>query len=110
VNRGGHNILEPAALGKPVLFGPHMQNFRAAAQALTEAGAGFVARDGQDLGCLAVRLLSDRTAYTVAATCARHVVQSNRGALEKTLRLIDPVLLNDHAAAAPVPRAPRVPS
>ena len=73
VPRGGHNVLEPAALGKPVLFGPHMDNFRAAAAALTSAGAGFVAGDGQALGDLAVRLLADRAGYRVASAMALRV-------------------------------------
>jgi len=92
VPRGGHNVLEPAALGKPVLFGPHMDNFRAAAEALTAAGAGFVARDGQALGELAVRLLADRTGYRVASAMAARVVEANRGALERTLALLEEIL------------------
>ncbi|OLC54411.1 MAG: hypothetical protein AUH92_04110 [Acidobacteria bacterium 13_1_40CM_4_69_4] len=89
VPRGGHNVLEPAALGKPVLFGPHMDNFRAAAEALTSAGAGFVARDGQALGDLAVRLLADRAGYRVASAMALRVVETNRGALERTLAMLE---------------------
>jgi len=92
VPRGGQNILEPAALGKPVLFGPHMENFRSAAAALTEAGGGFVARDGRQLADLAVRLLTDRAGARVAGTMARRVVESNRGALEHSIRLIEEVL------------------
>ncbi len=88
VARGGHNLLEPAALGKPVLFGPHTDNFRAIARALTDAGAGFVARDGRELGALAVNLLSDRVAYAVASTMARKVVEANRGALDRTLAML----------------------
>ena len=92
VPRGGHNVLEPAALGKPVLFGPHMDNFRAAAEALTAAGAGFVARDGQDLGDLAVRLLTDRAGYGVSSAMALRVVEANRGALRKTMAMLEEVL------------------
>ena len=92
VARGGHNILEPASLGKPVLFGPHMENFREPARALAEAGGGFVARDGAELGRLAVRLLSDRTAWAVASAMARRVVEANRGAMGRTLMALQEVL------------------
>lgn len=92
VPRGGHNILEPAALGKPVLFGPHMENFSEPARALTDAGGGFVARDGAELGRLAVRLLSDRPAYRVACDMATRVVEANRGAMDRTLEVVEELL------------------
>jgi len=85
-------VLEPAALGKPVLFGPLTDNFRAASEALVSAGAGFVARDGEELGRLLVRLLDDRAGYRVASTMARRVVETNRGALLKTMTLIEEAL------------------
>ncbi len=89
VPRGGQNVLEPAALGKPVLFGPSMDNFRSAAAALAEAGAGFMARDAGELADLAVHLLTDRTASRVAGTMARRVVEANRGALGRTILMIE---------------------
>jgi 3-deoxy-D-manno-octulosonic-acid transferase len=90
--RGGQNLLEPAALGKPVLFGPHVENFRAAAQALLAAGGGFVARDATELGALATRLAGDPVARGAAGEGARAVVEANRGALARTLRAIDQAL------------------
>ncbi len=87
--RGGQNLLEPAALGKPVLFGPHVENFRAAAKSLLAAGGGFVARDATELGALAVRFAGDPAARSAAGTGARAVVEANRGALARTLRAID---------------------
>jgi 3-deoxy-D-manno-octulosonic-acid transferase len=91
VPRGGQNVLEPAALGKPVLFGHHVENFGAAARALAEAGAGFAARDGEELAALALRLAEDATARRVASTMARRVVAANRGAMDRTLALLDEV-------------------
>jgi 3-deoxy-D-manno-octulosonic-acid transferase len=93
VPRGGQNVLEPASLGKPVTFGPHMQNFRAAAEALVDAGAGFVARDGDELARCLLRLLEDRAGYRVASTMAARVVEANRGALPRTMAMIEETLL-----------------
>ena len=98
VPRGGQNILEPAALGKPVLFGPHMENFRAAEEALRTAGAGFVVRNGEEMGRLAVRLLSDQSFRDTAAGAAGRVIQTNRGAMERTLALIRAVIPSISAA------------
>jgi 3-deoxy-D-manno-octulosonic-acid transferase len=92
VARGGQNVLEPASLGKPVVFGPHTENFRAASEALVDAGAGFVARDGDELGRLLLRLLGDRAGYRVASTMAVRVVEANRGALPKTMAMIEEAL------------------
>lgn len=92
VPRGGQNVLEPASLGKPVTFGPHMQNFRAAAEALVDAGAGFMAHDGEELARCLLRLLEDRAGYRVASTMAARVVEANRGALPKTMAMIEEAL------------------
>ncbi len=89
VPRGGHNVMEPAALGKPILFGPHMENFSSAARALAEAGAGFVARDAEELATLVLRLAGDPAARRVASAIARRVIETNRGAMDRTLALIE---------------------
>ncbi len=105
VSRGGQNVLEPAALGKPVLFGPQTQNFRAAAAALVEAGAGFVARDGRELAELVVRLARDRLAARAAGERGRLVVEANRGALDRTVALLAPLLEPPSGPSAPAAAA-----
>lgn len=91
VPRGGHNVMEPAALAKPVLFGPHMENFSSAAVALRDAGAGFTARDAEELAALVLRLATDPVARRVASSMALKVVEKNRGAMDRTLALIEEV-------------------
>jgi 3-deoxy-D-manno-octulosonic-acid transferase len=91
VPRGGHNVMEPAALARPVLFGPYMENFSSAAAALTDAGAGFTARDGEQLAALVLRLATDPVARRVASSMALKVVETNRGAMDRTLALIEKV-------------------
>jgi 3-deoxy-D-manno-octulosonic-acid transferase len=89
VSRGGQNPLEPASLGRPVLFGPDMENFADAARALVAAGGGFVVRDGGDLGRQAARLLADAGARRAAGEAARRAVESGRGALPRTLAFLE---------------------
>ena len=85
VPRGGQNLLEPAALGCPVLFGPRVDNVRAAAEALVAAGGGFRAADAAELTALVVRLGTDPVARSAAGDRARAVVDRERGTLERTL-------------------------
>jgi len=59
VPRGGQNILEPAAWGKPVLFGPSMEDFREARDLLVRAGAGFEVRNERELVTRAAELFAD---------------------------------------------------
>jgi 3-deoxy-D-manno-octulosonic-acid transferase len=88
VPRGGQNLLEPAAVACPVLFGPLVDNWRAAADALLRAGGGFMVRDGAGLAAEVARLAADPGARAQAGARALAVVESNRGALERTLDLL----------------------
>jgi 3-deoxy-D-manno-octulosonic-acid transferase len=88
VPRGGQNLLEPAALGRPVLFGPHVENWRAAAEALLLAGGAVAVRDAADLAAKVVRLAGDPREMAETGARARAVVEANRGALDRTLELI----------------------
>src|SRR5208337_2554043 len=62
VPTGGHNILEAAYWAKPVVFGPHMENFRDIARLFLEAGACVQVQDAQELAALALNLFGDQPA------------------------------------------------
>jgi 3-deoxy-D-manno-octulosonic-acid transferase len=79
-NLGGQNLIQPLAHGVPVVHGPHMFNFRSAAEISVVAGASFVATDATAIVVIVRELLSDATRYARASQAAREVVAENRGA------------------------------
>ena len=89
---GGHNLLEPAALGLPILTGPHYSNSEDIAKLLIARGALEVVHDAAQLAQRLAVLLSDPKERERIGQCARNSIADNRGALKKLLRLIDPVL------------------
>ncbi|MBI5450313.1 MAG: lipid IV(A) 3-deoxy-D-manno-octulosonic acid transferase [Gammaproteobacteria bacterium] len=96
VATGGHNILEPAALSRPVLFGPHMYNFSAASQLLLAAGAARqLPSTARAVASAVTELLADSTLRTRMGEAGARVVAENRGALERTVQLLIPFLDKD---------------
>jgi len=85
---GGHNVLEPASVGVPVLFGPHTEHFADPAERLERAGGGRRVRDGEALGRALVAWLEQPAERAAAGAAARAVVEENRGALERSLDLL----------------------
>ena len=83
---GGHNVIEPALFGKPVVFGPHMQNFRDAAGLLTRAGGGIQVPDGGAALVGALRaLLVDEADRRVRGEAAWRAVSLHQGACQRTV-------------------------
>jgi 3-deoxy-D-manno-octulosonic-acid transferase len=89
VDTGGHNVLEPALLGLPVLFGPHMFNFTEASQRLLEAEAAWQVTDAAALATAVDRLLADPELRRAVGQRGRAVVERHRGALAALLRCIE---------------------
>jgi 3-deoxy-D-manno-octulosonic-acid transferase len=85
---GGHNLLEPAALGLPVLSGPNQFSSPQVAQALTEAHALIIVHSAAELAEELLRLLRDPTARAKQGAAARAVIDANRGARVRLLELI----------------------
>lgn len=84
-DQGGHNPLEPAALGKPVLLGPHMENAREIAQQLLHCEAARRVGDQPEFLRAAQQVLSDGVLRDNMGQAGKNLVQQNRGALELTL-------------------------
>lgn len=86
---GGHNILEPAVYGKPIVFGPHMENFREIADGFVAAGAAVRLDDARDLEETLVDLLGDPVRRARLGAAARALVEANRGAKDKTMAVLE---------------------
>lgn len=80
---GGHNLIEPAAWGVPVLTGPHLFNFAEVASKLTEAGGLKLCKNDTELATAIIDLLQNAGARQRLADAARSVADANRGALLK---------------------------
>ena len=89
---GGHNLLEPAALGLPVIAGPYQFNSPDVARALAQRGALITVHDAQELSQAVARLLADADLRARLGDAARAAIDSHRGALARLLRVIDGVL------------------
>jgi 3-deoxy-D-manno-octulosonic-acid transferase len=92
VPTGGHNVLEPALLGLPVLFGPHMFNFTEAGERLLAANAAWRVADAAALADVTDRLLADPETRRAAGQRGRAMVERHRGALAALLAGIEALL------------------
>ena len=97
VDAGGHNILEPAVFGKPIVFGPYMQNFAEIAQTFLDNGAAIQLRSGRELEPVLVELLADPVRRASLGAAARALVEANRGARGKSLAAIAQLMPSDGA-------------
>jgi 3-deoxy-D-manno-octulosonic-acid transferase len=92
VPAGGHNILEPARYGKPIVFGPHMQNFGEIAETFVANGAAIQVRSEGEFEDTIVSLIGDPVRRARVGAAARALVESNRGAGDRTLAVIGDLL------------------
>ncbi len=85
---GGHNLLEPAAVGTPVVSGPHLHNFSDIARQLGDAGALRVGADAEAVATILAGLLGDAGERQHMIDAGLQLVQAGRGALQRTLDAI----------------------
>jgi 3-deoxy-D-manno-octulosonic-acid transferase len=92
VPQGGHNLLEPASFGHPVLFGPHMDDFVLMSQLLVESGGGQVVKDADDLFEALKNILTDPSLCDNMGRKAAEYVEMNQGALKRVVAHLGPYL------------------
>lgn len=88
VKVGGHNLLEPAAMRKPVIFSRYMFNFKEISEALIAEGGGVMVRDKDQLLVECDRLLADKELAKRMGEKAFRVIELNSGAAQKTIEAV----------------------
>jgi 3-deoxy-D-manno-octulosonic-acid transferase len=92
VPEGGHNLLEPASFGCPVLFGPHVEDFKNMAELILESGGGIQVQDPQQLLRAVVDLMSQPQKRNAMGVKAKQFVESNQGAVARVIAEISEIL------------------
>lgn len=92
VREGGHNMLEPAALGLPVLYGRHIFDFAEIGARLREVGAGREVDSAAELASVVVEYLRDANLRHSTGEKGRAFVERNRGALARLMEIIDSLM------------------
>ncbi len=90
--RGGQNMIEPAAFGAAVVFGPHTWNFRDVVDRLVGAGGAVQVADAAELESAVRRVLADAGERRRLGSAAREFVLRQQGATEQTVALLDELL------------------
>jgi 3-deoxy-D-manno-octulosonic-acid transferase len=108
VSAGGHNILEPALFGKPVVVGPHMENFAEIADVFLANDAAVQVRSERELDEAIISLMGDPVRRARLGAAARALIDANRGAKEKTMAVVTSLLTPDAREPGAVVRPFRV--
>ena len=101
VPAGGHNVIEPASWGRPVVFGPHMENFAEIAELFLANRAARQVASAGELAPVLAELLAERRQRAELGIAARSLVEANRGAAARSL--------DEIAAVLPPPGVPAPP-
>ena len=92
VAQGGHNPLEPAARGVPVIFGPHMEDFSEIGEQLTRRGVAVTVEDVDDLVSVVSKFLRDKQYHDRAAAAAVKLINENSGVAAAHLEMLEKLL------------------
>jgi 3-deoxy-D-manno-octulosonic-acid transferase len=99
-NRGGQNMIEPAAYGAAVSFGPNTRNFRDIVEQMLSDRAAVVVADSRELTSFVRRCLTDATFAETLGARARALVARQLGATARTCKLLSPLIEGTHAKTA----------
>jgi 3-deoxy-D-manno-octulosonic-acid transferase len=108
VAAGGHNILEPAFYGKPIVFGPHMENFAEIADTFLANDAAIQVQSPHELDEAIIGLMGDPVRRARLGAAARALIDANRGAKEKTMAVVTALLPPEDRGRGAVVRPFRV--
>ena len=89
---GGHNLLEPAAFGLPILVGPHLETIRETATSLERAGTLKVVGTADELAGRVLEFWRERSKVKAAAAGARAVIEQHQGSVGRTLKILNRAL------------------
>jgi len=89
---GGHNLLEPAALARPVITGPHLFNTRDIADKFEKLGASVTVNTAGQLGTAVADMFADPETAADIGRRGRELVSQNKGALDRLMHLLQPLL------------------
>lgn len=92
IGKGGQNVIEPACLGKAVLFGPHMENFEAITNDFVKSNAAIQIRGIDELQNTLQQLLEDPQLRTQLGTRAIELIRSKRGGMNRTISKVAPLI------------------
>jgi 3-deoxy-D-manno-octulosonic-acid transferase len=92
-SRGGQNMIEPAAYGLPVCFGPNTANFKTTVDGLLSEDAAVVVRDSNELAEFVSGTLVDQGNFIAIGKRAQEFVLKHRGAADRTVAILDEILL-----------------
>ena len=91
VPRGGHNVLEPARYRNPIVFGPHMENFRDIARLFLEEKAALQIENAAELAPAIAKVLANPSHAAELGRNALSIVEQNTGATDRVLQVLEPV-------------------
>lgn len=96
VEVGGHNPIEPGALGLPIIMGPYVFNFEAICQQLVEAGGLCLVKDDQELSQTLLALMADSEQAKLMGVAAFEEIEASKGAVLRVVDALSPLLEKTH--------------